>query len=181
MSAVEYSMVFLSLVIGLVVFVFVGRWSSLIKNSRDIQFYFVLVLWSVLLFLFLVFRWFWDFNYYLDSFARPGIAIIFLLRPIILYFSVDLLLPEAFTNNQQSYFTNNSRKFFTLVTLLWTYEILLWVLFERNIFDFPRVLILVNLVLSISLIFVKRQSFILACTVVSFLCVFVLFMSIFLS
>jgi hypothetical protein len=181
MTAIEYSLILLSIIVGLVVFVFVGRWSILIKNSRDIKFSSVLVMWSVSLFIFLVFRWFWDFFYYIGSFSKPGIAILFLVRPIILYFCVDLLLPESVAKNQKEYFLDISRKFFILVTIFWAYEIFLWILFERNIFEPPRVLVLFNLCLSAVMIFVKKESLVIAFTVISLASVLSLFFGVFFS
>lgn len=182
MAAIEYSMTFLSMVIGLVVFLFVGRWSTQIKNSKDISFSLTLIIWSVLLFLFLIFRWFWDFNYRLGDFNSPGITILFLLRPIILYFCVDLLLPETHTPHQKEYFNSIGKKFFILVTILWLYEIFIWSLYVGyRIFEFPRPLIFLNLGFSIVLIFYRKPWFVFVGTIMSSMFVLFYFLAVFLS
>jgi hypothetical protein len=181
MSAIEYSLIFLSIIVGLVIFIFISRWSLLIKNSRQIEFSLVLILWSLTIFFYLIFRWYWDFFYYLNDLSTPGIAVIFLIRPIILYFCVDLLMPENTIINQSEYFNEVSRKFFVLISVLWSYELFIILLWGKNLFELPRVLYLVNLALSVTLIFIRNKYFVVVGCVLSFGIASSLFIGLFFS
>ena len=170
MSAVEYSLIFLSIVIGYVVTIAMIGWGKLIKYFDVRKFSLDYLLWSLILFFYLLLMWFWTFSYhlaYLDSYFWFTML---LIRPLLIYFCLEVLVPDKYEECDYSeHFRNTRRKFFILVSLLWVYEIGLIFLQNRSFAFNPRdVIYLFCLPISISLIFVKNYKYVRWATVISF-------------
>jgi hypothetical protein len=176
MSAVEYSLIFLSIVIGYVVTIIMVGWGKLIKYYDSEKFSFVYLLWTLILFFYLLFMWFWTFSFhigYLDSYFWFTML---LVRPLLIYFSIEVLVPDKYDEyDYREHFWNTKRKFFTIVSILWLYEICLTILqggtlsfyFSPSV-NSRDIIYILNLPISISLIFIKRQSYVYWVSILSF-------------
>jgi hypothetical protein len=169
MSAVEYSLIFLSIVISYVVTVAMGDWGKLIKHYDFKNFSINYLLWSLFLFIYLLFIWFWTFTYhlpYLDSFFWFTLIMV---RPLLIYFCFEVLVPSNREDfNYDKHFFIVRRKFFYLITILWSYEIFLELLMGHDLMTTRGILYLIIIPISISLIIIKNKSYIRIATIISF-------------
>ena len=170
MSAVDYSLIFLSLVISYIVSVAMSGWGKLVKHYNSQKFSTGYLLWSLNLFFYLLFIWFWPFSYhlvYLDSYFWFTLIMI---RLLIIYLCLEVLIPEgSYEYNYLAHFLLVKQKFFLLLTVLWTYEIALYLLMGHNVLTTRGVLYFTNLPISLSLIFFKGQKYLRFSSIVAFI------------
>ena len=174
MSAVEYSLIFLSIVISYVVTVAMVGWGKLIKHYDFQKFSINYLLWSLILFFYLLYIWFWTFSYHLGYLESYFWFTLILIRPLLIYFCFEVLIPgNPEAANYATHFLLVRRKFFYLVTILWSYEIGLKLLMGQDLVTSDRGgLYLLNLPISAILILVERQSFLRVTTIIAFMIMF---------
>lgn len=162
MSAVAYSLIFLSIVIGYVVTIAMVGWGKLIKYHESQKFSIEYLLWTLILFFYLLFMWFWTFSYHLVYLESYFWFTVLLLRPLLIYFCFEVLVPDRHDEyNYHEHFWDVRRKFFTLVSVLWLYEIVLMLLQGLSFGNAIRdIIYLFGLPMSISLIFIKNHTFV---------------------
>lgn len=171
MSAVEYSLIFLSIVIGYVVTIVMVSWGKLIKYYDSQKFSIEYLLWSLILFFYLLFMWFWTFSYhlaYLDSYFWFTIL---LIRPLLIYFCLEVLVPDRYDEyDYREHFWNAKGKFFTLVSVLWVYEISLILIqgMSFTLLNSRHAIYLFSLPISLSLIFINSHKYVHWATILSF-------------
>jgi len=183
MSAIEYSLIFLSIVIGYVVTVALVGWGKLLKYFEFGKFSLEYLLWSLIVFFYLLFLWFWLFSFqiaYLDSYFWFTII---LIRPLIIYFALELLVPDSHEGTDYvEHFLRVRKKFFMVISILWAYELGLTIIMEGSI-DFFFVeyisnintrdpLYLIFFPLSLSLVFVKSRTYLRVVTILLFVVMF---------
>ena len=170
MSAVEYSLIFLSIVISYVVTVSMVSWGKLIKYYDFEKFSLDYFLWSVFLFLYLLFIWFWTFSYhlvYLDSYLWFTLL---LIRPVLIYFCLEILIPEIYDGcNYKEHFELVKRKFFIILSTLWCFEIALSLLMGHSFNSTRGGLYLICLPISLYLVFVKNKKIHRILSIITFL------------
>ena len=157
-SLPEYSLIFLSIVIGYIVTVSMVGWGKQIKYFNYPDFSFVHLIWTINLFLYLLFIWFWTYSFHLAYLETFLWFTLILARPLLIYFCYEVLLPEH--QEKVDYVANFSdarRKFFILLTILWVYELLLSMLMRLNLFSMRGELVMINIPISFSLIFIKKD------------------------
>ena len=171
MSAVEYSLIFLSIVIGYVVTVSMVSWGKLIKYYDYQKFSILYLLWSIVLFLYLLFVWFWTFSYNLGLLESYFWSLLLLVRPLMIYFCLEVLIPDNLeTVNYWESFLKTKNKFFILLTILWVYEIGLMILkWDHELLGPWSVHVLFNFCLSISLVFIKSLRYLRVATFAAFI------------
>lgn len=176
MSAVEYSLIFLSIVIGYVVTIVMVGWGKLIKYHDSEKFSIEYLLWTLILFFYLLFMWFWTYSYHLPYLDSYFWFTMLLLRPLLIYFCLEVLVPERHDEyDYREHFWNVRRKFFVLVTVLWLYEVILMYIQGMSIdFTFRDIIYVFGLPLSISLIFIKNHKFVRWATILFFVLMVVL-------
>lgn len=162
MSAVEYSLIFLSIVIGYVVTIVMVGWGKLIKYHDSQKFSIEYLLWTLILFFYLLFMWFWTFSYHLGYLDSYFWFTMLLIRPLLIYFCLEVLVPDRHDEyDYREHFWNVRRKFFVLVSVLWLYEIFLILLQGLSIaFNSRDIIYLFGLPVSVSLIFIKNHKFV---------------------
>jgi len=169
MSAVEYSLIFLSIVISYVVTVAMVGWGKLIKHYDFQKFSLPYLLWTFILFIYLLFVWFWTFSYHLVFLEVYFWFTLILIRPLLIYFCFEVLTPTNQENADYAIsFSETRKKFFILLTILWLYEIGLSLFMKLDLLSPRGVLVLVNLPISISLIFISNKFYIKILTMVAF-------------
>jgi hypothetical protein len=156
MSLAEYSLIFITILVGYIVTVAMTGWGKLIKHFDRRKFSTLYLLWSLSLFFYLLFIWLWAFKGFeknLDYFNSPSSLFYVILRLLLIYFAIEILTPDG-KNDFKSHFINVSGKFYGILITLWSYELLLYPLsghFELS----PRLwLYLINLPVSILLFFI---------------------------
>jgi len=165
MSLAEYSLIFISILVGYVVTVTMSGWGKLIKHFDYRKFSISYLLWSLSMFLYLLFIWFWTYKGFknnLDFLDQPSALYSIIIRLLIIYFAIEILTPE---DNGDYHFKNHfnevSKRFYVLLIILWSYELLLYPLTGHlaNLFSFNLrvVLYLINLPISLTLLFVKNN------------------------
>lgn len=174
MSAVEYSLIFLSIVISYVVTVAMVGWGKLIKHYNFQDFSLSYLLWTLILFIYLLFIWFWTFSYHLGFLEIYLWFTLILIRPLLIYFCFEVLTPTNQENaNYAISFLETRKKFFTLVTILWVYEIGLILFMKLDLLSPRGVLVLINLAISVGLIFIKNELYIRLITILAFVIIVV--------
>lgn len=170
MSAVEYSLIFLSIVIGYVVTTVMVGWGKLIKYFDFQKLSIEYLLWSFILFLYLLFMWFWTFSFYLEYLDNYFWFTMMLIRPLLIYFCLEVLVPDRHDEyDYRVHFWNVKRKFFILVSVLWLYEISLKLIQDQSIsFNRHDIIYLIGLPTSVSLIFIKNRKYVRWATILSF-------------
>lgn len=162
MSFAEYSLVFISILVGYIVTVAMGGWGKLIKHFDTKTFSPQYLTWSLSLFFYLLFIWLWAFRGFssnLDYLNSPSSLYFIIIRLLIIYFAIETLTPgETTAGNFKNHFASVARKFYIILILLWSYELLLYPLTGH--FDLsPRMLLyLINLPISIALFFIKSEK-----------------------
>jgi hypothetical protein len=161
MSLAEYSLIFITILVGFIVTVAMTGWGKLIKHFDPNKFSVLYLSWSLSLFFYLLFIWLWAFKGYntnLDYLNSTSSLFYIIIRLLILYFAIEILTPDA-NNDFKNHFITISGKFYVLLIILWTYELLLYPLtghFELS----PRILLyLINLPVAILLFFIKNNKF----------------------
>lgn len=158
MSFAEYSLIFISILVGYIVTVVMTGWGRLIKHFERGQFSVSYLCWSLSLFFYLLFIWLWAFKGYkdnLDYLASPSSLYYIIIRLSIMYFAIDVLTPDG--SDFKNHFRNVSRKFYLILIILWSYELLLFPM-TGHLNLGPRMqLYLINLPISIILCFVKIE------------------------
>lgn len=183
MSAIEYSLIFLSIVIGYVVTVALVGWGKMLKYFEYEKFSLEYLLWSLIVFFYLLFMWFWLFSFhipYLDSYFWFTMI---LIRPVIIYFALELLVPDSHEGTDYAkHFFSFKRKFFAVISILWAYELGLIIIMGGSI-DFIFVeyisnintrdpIYLIFFPLSLSLVFVKSRTYLRVVTILLFVVMF---------
>ncbi len=168
MSLAEYSLIFITIIVGYIVTVAMTGWGKLIKYFDSKKFSTLYLSWSVSLFFYLLFIWLWAFKGFksnLDYLNSSSSLFYVIFRLLIIYFAIEILTPDG-KNDFKSHFINVSRKFYGILIALWSYELLLYPLtghFELG----PRMLLyLVNLPVSIMLFFIKNNKVQIALTLI---------------
>jgi hypothetical protein len=169
MSFVEYNLIFLSIVFGLIVVIFFSGWSRMIRRSSELTFSSVHFIWSIIFFIYLGFRWVWDYKYHMTSNdSASSVFATYLFRPLIIYFSADVLFPpEGGATNYKEHMLIHGKKFYKLAAILWTFEIMLWLIntpdhapfFGSNVLEHPRFFILINMFVTWTLALTSRRAF----------------------
>lgn len=118
------------------------------------------LIWSISLFLYLLFIWYWTFkgfNSNLDYLNSPSSLLYVIIRLLIIYFAIETLTPDE-RNDFKSHFLNVSKRFYLIIIALWSYELLLYPLTGH--FDLsPRMfLYLINLPVSLILFFINNEK-----------------------
>ncbi len=169
MSAIEYSLIFLSILIGYVVTVAMVGWGKLIKHYDFNKFSLNYLLWSLILFLYLLFIWFWTFSYHLGYLNSYFWFTLIMVRPLLIYFSFEVLIPENHESNLEEHFLKVRKKFFLILTILWSYEIFLTLLQGHSLNTSRGMIYFANIPISVSFILTKNKTYISAATIISFL------------
>jgi hypothetical protein len=160
MSLAEYSLIFITILVGYIVTVVMTGWGKLIKHFDRKKFSVLYLSWSLSLFFYLLFIWLWafkGFNTNLDYLNSTSSLLYIILRLLILYFAIEILTPDG-NNDFKNHFITISGKFYLLLIILWSYELLLYPLtghFELS----PRILLyLINLPVAILLFFINNNK-----------------------
>ncbi len=162
MSFAEYSLVFISILVGYIVTVIMSSWGKLIKHFDQGKFSASYLLWSLSLFFYLLFIWLWAFkgiNTNLDFLNSPSSLYYIIVRLLLIYFAIETLTPDEVNNyNFKNHFLNVSRKFYVILIILWSYELLLYPLTGHMNFGPRMLLYLINLPISVSLYFIRNDN-----------------------
>lgn len=123
MSYIEYIIVFHAILVGFVISEFMQGWSHMIKFKKRSQLSWIHLSWTIILFIFLILEWWMDFQYRLgNELINPAFFILYLLRPLIVYFILKVIFDKG-VNNYVVYFEENLKKILILLLLYWSYEI----------------------------------------------------------
>lgn len=166
MSLAEYSLIFISILVGYIVTVTMVGWGKLIKHFDASKFSLLYLLWSLSMFLYLLFIWFWTYKGFKNNFdflEDPAALYSIILRLLIIYFAIETLTPEEKSDYHfKNHFQAVARKFYWILLILWLYELLLYPLtgHAANLLSFNLrvVLYLISLPLSVALLFVKNEK-----------------------
>ncbi|HLO60472.1 MAG TPA: hypothetical protein VK179_17100 [Bacteroidales bacterium] len=168
MSLAEYSLIFITILVGFIVTVAMTGWGKLIKYFDRKKFSVLYLSWSVSLFFYLLFIWLWAFKGFknnLDYLNSTSSLFYIIIRLLILYFAIEILTPDG-NNDFKNHFITISRKFYVLLIILWSYELLLYPLtghFELS----PRILLyFINLPVAILLFFLKHNRIQIALSII---------------
>ena len=162
MSFAEYSLVFISILVGYIVTVIMSGWGELIKHFDRSKFSALYLLWSLSLFFYLLFIWLWAFKGYnknLDYLDSPTFLYYIIIRLLLMYFAIATLTPDKEWNyNFKSHFLSVSKRFYIILIILWSYELLLYPLTRYVAFNPRMLLYLINLPISVTVFFVKSEK-----------------------
>lgn len=162
MSFAEYSLVFISILVGYIVTVAMGGWGKLIKHFDTKTFSALYLSWSLSLFFYLLFIWLWAFRGFssnLDYLNSPSSLYFIIIRLLIIYFAIETLTPDdTAAGNFRNHFVTVARKFYIILILLWSYELLLYPLTGHYDLSPRMLLYLINLPISIALFFIKSSK-----------------------
>jgi hypothetical protein len=160
MSLAEYSLIFITILVGYIVTVAMTGWGKLIKHFDRRRFSALYLTWSVSLFFYLLFIWYWTFkgfNSNLDYLNSPSSLLYVIIRLLIIYFAIETLTPDE-KNDFKSHFSNVSKRFYIIIIALWTYELLLYPLTGHYDLSPRMILYLINLPVSLILFFNKNEK-----------------------
>lgn len=163
MSLAEYSLIFITILVGYIVTVTMVGWGKLIKHYDYRKFPVLYLVWSLSLFLYLLFIWFWNYKGYkgnLDFLDQPIALYSFIIRLLIIYFAIETLAPEKNDGYDFNFhFHKISKRFYILLVILWSYELLLYPMTGHleNLFslNLRSALYLACFPISLALLFVK--------------------------
>lgn len=162
MSFAEYSLVFISILVGYIVTVAMGGWGKLIKHFDAKTFSGLYLSWSLSLFFYLLFIWLWAFRGFssnLDYLNSPTSLYFIIIRLLIIYFAIETLTPdETAAGNFKNHFFTASKKFYVILILLWSYELVLYPLTGHYNVSPRTLLYIINLPISIALFFIKSSK-----------------------
>jgi hypothetical protein len=162
MSLAEYSLVFISILVGYIVTVVMIGWGKLIKHFNLQKFSLLYLTWSLSVFFYLLFIWLWafkGFNERLDYLNSASSLYYIIIRLLLIYFAVETLTPDEGGGwDFKSHFLKVSKKFYIILVFLWFYELLLYPLTGHLNLNGRTLLYFINLPLSIMLVFIKSDK-----------------------
>ncbi|MBL7839757.1 MAG: hypothetical protein JNJ75_06430 [Cyclobacteriaceae bacterium] len=162
MSFAEYSLVFISILVGYIVTVAMGGWGKLIKRFDAKVFSVLYLCWSLSMFFYLLFIWLWAFRGFssnLDYLNSPSSLYFIIIRLLIIYFAVETLTPDGTdVVDFRGHFSQVAKKFYGILIVLWSYELLLYPLTGHYDLSPRMLLYLINLPISIALFFIKSEK-----------------------
>ncbi len=179
MSLAEYSLIFISILVGYIVTVTMVGWGKLIKHFEANKFSLLYLLWSLSMFLYLLFIWFWTYKGFKNNFdflEDPAALHFIILRLLIIYFAIETLTPEEKSDYHfKNHFQAVARKFYFILLILWLYELLLYPVtgHAANLLSFNLrvVLYLISLPIAILLLVIKNSKIKGALAIVNLICI----------
>ena len=161
MPFAEYSLVFISILVGYVVTVAMAGWGKFIKHYDYKLFSVAYLSWSLSLFFYLLFIWLWTFKGFsknLDYLDSPLSLYLSIVRLLIIYLAIETLTPDdAIDYNFKKHFFKASKKFYVILIVLWSFELLLYPLTNHWNLNLRSGIYLTNLPIAIALLFIKSE------------------------
>ena len=112
MDAFEYIITLISIIVGLgITHLFVGI-SRLINNTKGVKIYWIHLLWSFYIFIYLISFWWFEYKFASLQEWSFQVYLFLILYAVILFFLCVLNMPYHFPEDFKTYFFSNRKWFF---------------------------------------------------------------------
>ena len=118
MTSFEYISTLLSIIIGLgITHLFVGI-SRLINNPRKLKIYWIHLLWTLFIFLYLISFWWFEFKFNTIQDWTFQLYLFIILYAVLLFFLCVINMPFHFPDNFKENFYSSRKWFFTVLLII---------------------------------------------------------------
>lgn len=118
MNSFEYISTLLSIIIGLgITHLFVGI-SRMINNTKGVKIYWIHLLWSFYLFIFMISFWWFEYTYTSFSDWTFQVYLFLILYAVVLFFLSVINMPHRFPDDFKTYFFSSRKWFFAALLAL---------------------------------------------------------------
>lgn len=159
----DYLLVFISIIVGYVVTEFFNGWGTLLRNRKQIKFYWLHLFWTFNFFIQLIENWWWLWGNRIKLAEHVWYFIFSLVSPLIFYLISVFLFPKLEDdkiNDFERYYYKNVNPLFSLFSMLMlTYFINnIWVK-EQSIFSIDNIFCITGFAFSFTYMAIKKPWF----------------------
>ncbi len=115
MGSFEYITALISIIIGLgITHLFVGI-SRLINNTRGVKIYWIHLLWTFYIFIYMISFWWFEYKYSTLHDLTFSIYLFMIFYAVLLFFLAVINMPQHFPENFKTYFFSSRQWFYIAV------------------------------------------------------------------